>query len=253
MSTAKTVAGRKIVVGSLMTFVAMQHVPFEGPGAISAWAYSNGHRMEICRLWAGDSLPDPDSIDGVAVMGGPMSVWETDQYPWLQPERDLIKELIQRQIPVLGVCLGAQQVAAALGAPVYSGPQKEIGFFPIQLNADEWHEFLGDQVPTPSRTTVFHWHGDTFDLPTGAQRLASSPATANQAFCIGHSTVALQFHLESTMESVDALARACSGEIGRGTYQLPVDDVRTRLRRDEQRFGGACRSLLFALLDNLFG
>jgi GMP synthase-like glutamine amidotransferase len=236
-----------------MTLLVMQHVPFEGPGAISDWAYSNGHRVEFCRLWAGDRLPDPDTIDGVAVMGGPMSIWETYRHTWLEPERHLISELVRKQVPVLGVCLGAQQIAAALGASVYRGPQKEIGFFPVTLANNAWRTLMSGRTPPPVGATVFHWHGDTFDLPEGAELLASSPVTPNQAFCVGTSTIALQFHLESTLESIDSLAAASLGEIGRGTYQVPADTARARLRKEQLCFGGACRSLLYALLDRLFG
>ncbi len=240
------------VIRSGMTIVVAQHVPFEGPAAIAEWAYGRGHRVELCRLWAGDSLPEAASIEALVVMGGPMSVWESERFPWLDDERHIIRRLISNERPVLGFCLGAQQIAAALGAAVYRGQQKEIGFFPVDLESQAWGPLLKGPLPAPARMPVFHWHGDTFDLPDGAVRLASSPVTINQGFAFGRSTVALQFHLESTSRSVELLTQACRSEIGGGTYQMPAADARTIVLEAERRHGGYCRTVLFQLLDNLF-
>lgn len=236
-----------------MTIVVTQHVPFEGPADIARWAFGSGHRLVLCRLWAGDQLPPADRVDGLVVMGGPMSIWETDVYPWLEYERRLIGRLIEDERPVLGVCLGAQQIAAVLGAPVFRGAQKEIGFFPVELHQEAWRELVSNRTQPPARATVFHWHGDTFTLPSGAVLLASSPVTPIQGFRLGVTTVALQFHLESTRESVTALARACGEEIGYGTYQVSRRRIVAQLTNQQRRYGGPCNTLLFSVLDRLFG
>lgn len=253
MSTTKTVTCSSSVVRFVMTILVTQHVPFEGPAAIARWAYETGHRIELCRLWAGDQLPDATEVAALVIMGGPMSIWEVDRHPWLTRERELISTMVAAGRPVLGICLGAQQIAAALGASVFRGHQKEIGFFPVELDPDGWRGLLSARTPLPSRTTVFHWHGDTFTLPETAAALASSPATPVQGFRVGTKTVALQFHLESTERSVVSLASAAGGEIGRGTYQVAPSHTLETLISDQRRHGGACNALLFALLDQLFG
>lgn len=140
------------------------------------------------------ALPPVSSLSGLIVMGGPMGVYEQDRYPFLKRELDYIGKVIGAKKPVLGVCLGSQLIAHALGARVYPNKKKEIGWYKIRLTDD------GKKDPLMQRggvaPWVFQWHGDTFDLPKGARRLASSPLCKNQAFRFGQNVYGLQYHLE---------------------------------------------------------
>jgi GMP synthase-like glutamine amidotransferase len=139
-------------------------------------------------------LPDPEKVDLLVIMGGPMSVNDESEYPWLIAEKRFIRECIGAGKSVLGICLGSQLIASALGARVYRNQTKEIGWFPV------------NGLLSPGRTTfqfpesveVFHWHGDTFDLPPGAIHIARSEACENQAFQLGKSVIGIQFHPETT-------------------------------------------------------
>jgi GMP synthase-like glutamine amidotransferase len=181
----------------------IQHVPFEGLGCIAPWLIERGYALTCTRLWADDSFPEIGSVNGLIVMGGPMGVYDEDQFSWLAAEKAFIREAIDQQKPVLGICLGAQLIAEGLGSGVWKNRQKEIGFFPLR----------GDGVIFPAEFSAFHWHGDTFGIPDGAVRLASSAATENQAFIYKNNVLGLQFHLETTQESLQSLYSHCSGEI----------------------------------------
>jgi len=180
----------------------LQHVEWEGPGLIAAEAQRRGLRTDIRRLDLGAGIPEPDEIRGLIVMGGPMGAYETDKYPFLAGECSLIAELVRRERPVLGVCLGAQLLAKALGGKVFPGHGPETGFGFVELTA-EWKR---DAVfgPNEPSVPVFHWHGDTFDLPAGATLLASSAEYPHQAFCCGSRTYGLQFHIEPDLNTWSA-------------------------------------------------
>lgn len=206
-----------------MTIHWLQHVEFEGLGCIEPWLEQNGHAVSCTRLWAGDELPAIGTIDGLIVMGGPMGVYDEDRFPWLADEKACIREAIAQQKPVLGICLGAQLIADALGSRVWKNDQKEIGFFPILGNPE--HE-VSNHWKLPDEMAVFHWHGDTFDLPAGAIRLASSEATENQAFIYQTNVLALQFHLETTPQSLLNLYDNCRGEITDGPFIQTLEKMR---------------------------
>ena len=190
-----------------------QHVPFEGPGWIETWLARRGADVRYTRFFQSDPLPDLQVLDLLVIMGGPMSVNDDGELRWLRDEKTAVRTAIEAGTPTLGVCLGAQIIASALGAPVYPGPYKEIGWFPVQGMRD-----AGTAFRFPAETTVFHWHGETFDLPTGAVRLASSAACQNQAFQWGRHAIGLQFHLEMTGPTVCALVDACRAELVPGRY-----------------------------------
>ena len=200
-----------------MRIHTLQHVPFEGPAAIADWAAFNGHSLSITRLDRGDSLPDRNAFDALVVMGGPMSVLEVDRYPWMAPEMALIRDAVQRGKPVLGVCLGAQLLAQALGGRVYRGAEKEIGWFEVRRVEPEGK---GAALELPRRFTPLHWHGDTFEPPPGAVQLARSEGCEQQAFQFGERALGLQFHLEATPESIARLVEHCRHEIGTGPWQM---------------------------------
>jgi GMP synthase-like glutamine amidotransferase len=196
-----------------MNVHVLQHVPFEGLGSIGAWLDEQAAHVTTTRLFAGDPLPDAKNVDLLLAMGGPMSVNDEAEFPWLIDEKRFIREAITAGSPILGVCLGAQLVANALGARVYPNTVKEIGWFPIQaVSAPEW------AFPFPLECLAFHWHGETFDLPDGAVRLARSEACENQAFQLGRRAVGLQFHLETTPETIRLLVENCRGELVEGAW-----------------------------------
>lgn len=175
-------------------WVVLQHVEWEGPGIIAREALNHGYEVDIRRLDREEALPDADQVDGLVVMGGSLGAYEEDWYPFLTKECRLLGAVARRGNPVLGVCLGAQLLAKALGAKVFPGHGAEIGFSSIELTATGREDALfagfGDALP------VFHWHGDTFTLPEGAELLASSQMYAHQAFRFGSRAYGFQFHVE---------------------------------------------------------
>jgi GMP synthase (glutamine-hydrolysing) len=175
-------------------WIILQHVAWEGPGLIALEAKSRGLNVEVRRLDRGDIIPDLNYLDGLVVMGGPMGAYDLDKYPFLAKECRLIEEAVWNDRPVLVVCLGAQLLASTLGANVFQGSGSEIGFGSVKVTPAGKQDPLfgpaGDSIP------VFHWHGDTFDLPQGATLLASSPMYSHQAFRFGSRAYGLQFHIE---------------------------------------------------------
>lgn len=199
----------------------LQHVPFEGLGSIKQWLQQNDHEVSASYLYKSPEFPVLSDFDRLIVMGGPMSVNDEDQYPWFVEEKRFIRKTIESGKPVLGVCLGAQLIASAMGSKVYPNPEKEIGWFPIHgLSLDDPYLFQ-----FPSSLDVFHWHGETFDLPAGAKLLASSAACKNQAFQVGSSVIGLQFHLEMTLTSVEALVANCRDELVPSKYVQSEDEI----------------------------
>jgi GMP synthase-like glutamine amidotransferase len=187
----------------------LQHVPFEGPGSIGPWLESAGYRTTMTKFYESTSLPPSDQLDLLIVMGGPMSVNDEEHFPWLRLEKQFIRKLIRAGKAVLGICLGAQLIANALGEAVYPNRRKEIGWFPVQGIPPE----RKSTFRFPPSIEVFHWHGETFDLPEGATLLAKSEACENQAFQLGQKVIGLQFHLETTPETARAIVTNCRGEI----------------------------------------
>src|SRR4051812_4780881 len=166
---------------------SLEHAEAEGAGKIAEWAARRGHPLRVVRLDRGEALPDLAEFDMLVIMGGAMNVYQDRDYPWLPRERALVAEAIQAVKVVLGICLGAQMVADALGARVVQNPVKEIGWFPVRKCAS--HELFAG---FPEECTVFQWHGDTFGLPAAAVRIAESVACQNQAFAYGDHVVGLQ-------------------------------------------------------------
>jgi len=181
----------------------LQHVPFEGLGSMTAVLSERGHSLTATHLYRGETLPDVTAFDLLIVMGGPMGVSDEAEYPWLAPEKRLIKAAVDAGKKVLGICLGAQLLAEALGAEVTRNPHREIGWFPITrdpaLGSSRFNSIF------PEQAEAFHWHGDTFGIPEGAIPLASSRACKNQGFIMDDRIMALQFHLETTPGSAALL------------------------------------------------
>ena len=151
----------------------LQHVPFEGLGIIDTWAAGYGHTLSSTRFWQGGGLPAPDSMDMLVVMGGPMGVNDEADYPWLEEEKTFIRQAVEQERVILGICLGAQLLASVSGASVYPHHEKEIGWFPVTLDssAPGWVKNI-----FPPVFTAFHWHGDAFDIPETAELIGSSAA-----------------------------------------------------------------------------
>ena len=193
----------------------LQHVPFEGLGSIAPWLESAGYQITGTKLYESTTIPNPEQFDLLIIMGGPMSVNDEERFPWLRIEKQFIRHTIESGKAVLGICLGAQLIASALGESVYPNRRKEIGWFPIE--GIEGVEGASPQRGSTFRfapsVEVFHWHGDTFDLPEGAVLLARSEACENQAFQLGENVIGLQFHLETTPESAEAIVTNCREEL----------------------------------------
>ncbi|HYV98545.1 MAG TPA: type 1 glutamine amidotransferase, partial [Gemmatimonadaceae bacterium] len=173
----------------------LHHVPFETAGSIADWLDARHATVSETRWYESANVPDPAELDLVVVMGGTMSVNDEAQRPWLVTEKAFLRQAIARGTPTLGICLGSQMIASALGARVTRNPFIEHGWFPVE----------GIPVPGafrfPDRFTTFHSHGETFEIPPGAVRIASSAGCENQAYQIGRHVIGLQFHLESNPES----------------------------------------------------
>jgi GMP synthase-like glutamine amidotransferase len=185
------IAAMEAARGSLDVLV---HIGFEGPAAIADRAAARGLAVRVHRLFAADRVPSLDTVERLVVMGGPMGALDDADHPWLPDVRSLLARAVAAGTPVLGVCLGAQLLAAALGARIRRGPAPEIGAGRVRLTAAAARDpVLG--VVGGGDLAVFHWHGDTFDLPDGALLLASSDAYAHQAFRVAHAW-GLQFHVE---------------------------------------------------------
>lgn len=193
-----------------------QHVPFEGLGNIENWIKAKGHPLSATRFYEDAALPVLTDIDWLIVMGGPMGAYEENIYPWLAAEKQFIGQAINQGKKVLGICLGAQLTASALGARVYPNAYKEIGWFPIRLTQEGAASsvFAG----FPRKLDVFHWHGDTFDLPAGAIHLASSEGCVNQAFFYDKNVLALQFHLDVTIDNITDWVENGADELVRAPY-----------------------------------
>jgi GMP synthase (glutamine-hydrolysing) len=204
-----------------MRILVLQHIACEPPGAYEDVLRGRGAELHRVELDEGEPLPDRREFDALVVMGGPMSA--NDDLPWLDAERRLIADAVVAGTPVWGVCLGAQLLAASLGARVYAGPAPEVGVLPVTLT----DEALADPVfaGLPREILTLQWHGDTFDLPESATRLAGSPAYPNQAFRVGAAAYGLQFHLEVSVEmasewaEVPAYAEALERVLGPGAVR----------------------------------
>jgi GMP synthase-like glutamine amidotransferase len=191
----------------------LQHVPFEDVGSIAGWLKSRKAESTYTRFFEDESLPPTDDPDLVVILGGPMSANDESTLPWLSAEKDYIREAFKRHIPMLGICLGAQLIASALGARVCRNAHKEIGWHPVVSIPSHENAFQ-----FPEAFYAFHWHGETFDLPEGATHLARTNGCPNQAFQMGDSIIGLQFHLETTPSSAQALIRNCRDEMEKGDY-----------------------------------
>jgi GMP synthase (glutamine-hydrolysing) len=194
-----------------MRIHSLQHVSFEDSAYIGSWAANKGYALSSTRLFANEQCPKIEEFDILLIMGGPMNVYEEAKYPWLVQEKCFIKQAIQCGKIVLGICLGAQLIAAALGGKVTRNKNKEIGWFPVQLT--DYGQKASLLAPLPSPFIAFHWHGDTFSIPPGCEHIAANDACRNQGFQYKDRVLGLQFHIEATAISIDRLLNNCADEM----------------------------------------
>jgi GMP synthase-like glutamine amidotransferase len=192
-----------------MPVLIIKNIETEGPGTIEKFLTKEDIPFDIVELGTGQIPPSLESYSTLIILGGPMGVYEMESYPQIMAGSRIIREAINREMKILGICLGAQMLAHCLGADVYAGPQKEIGWHHIELTGDGIKDPLMRKLATHPivgdfwrKFRVFHWHGDTFDLPPGAVLLASSAGYRHQAFRFGNRIYGFQFHVEVTKEMI---------------------------------------------------
>lgn len=206
---------------------ALLHVPFEGLGRIRPWLEKQGCALTETHLYRHEPLPAVTDFDWLVVMGGPMSVHDGHDYPWLNPEKSLIKAAIAADKILLGICLGAQLIAEAAGGEVVAG-EPEIGWWPLSVGPDSEDDRFG-----LAQLTAFHWHGEQIRLPPAAVRLASSAGCRNQAFQLGERIIGLQFHLETTPESARLLVEHAGGDLQPSRF---VQDAASLMQADSDHY-----------------
>jgi GMP synthase (glutamine-hydrolysing) len=209
-----------------MKIHSLHHAPFEGLGSIKDWIDSRGFTLSSTNMHKSENLPPTEDFDFLIIMGGPMGVYDEDKFPWLKKEKIFIKNAVDQGKPVLGICLGSQLLAEVLGAKVYPNKFKEIGWFPVNFTKEARENPLFNFLP--DELIVFHWHGDTFDLPPGAVHLAQSAGCRNQAFISGDRVIGLQFHFEVTLESLTEMIDGSGDDLKKDTYiQTPAEILNT--------------------------
>jgi len=199
--------------------------------------------MRISHLYRGDTVPALSDFDALVVMGGEMNIYQDRDWPWLKAERAFIAAALQAGKRIVGICLGAQFLANALGARVVQNPEYEIGWLPIRWTPEAKTEFSR----LPESSTVLHWHGDTFNLPEGATRLASSEACAEQGFFVPGRCLALQFHMEVNPELVKQYVQS-QGTWPRGAHVQKPEVI----LNEAVQHCGINRDLLHGMLDTFF-
>ncbi len=220
----------------------LKHIDIEGPETFSQFFEGNGFGVEIIELQDGDSLPKNfNGIEAVISLGGPMNVYEEDKYSFLAPENEFLKQIIAQEIPFIGICLGSQLLAKACEARIGSSPEKEIGFYPVQLTSEGKQDPLFEGIA--ESVDMFHWHEDMFELPPGATLLASSQGCPHQAFKIGPNAYGLQFHMEVTESTIQKWADA---------YFSPDDSFRMQQKRMMMTDYGSKKELFHKTADTVY-
>lgn len=222
----------------------LQHVPFESLERISDWVLKKGYKLTGTLLYESTHLPLQSEFDMLIILGGPMGVYDEERFPWLVHEKAFIKETIRQQKLVFGICLGAQLVAEALGGKVIRNKYKEIGWHPVKMTKDSQNSVFFKQFP--QKYVPFHWHGDTFELPDEVKTVAISLGCVNQAFEYSGHVIGLQFHLESSNDSIKKLIKYCSNEIEPGRYVQHPDQM-----MDQMSLLAQSNTILVHLLDTL--
>lgn len=232
-----------------MKLLVVQHLFCESPGAYDIELDRRGVQREVVEIDTGDKLPDWDQFDGIIAMGGPMSVNDEAEHPWLVDEKRWLAEAVRAGKPFFGACLGVQLLASALGARVYPLVESEVGLLEVQRTAEGLADPVIGALAAPLVT--LQWHGDTFDIPDGGVLLASSPAAPNQAFRFGDAAYGIQFHLEVTPEMAEQWAgipeysEALSATLGEAGGKAFLADAAAR----HEELGGQAHLLISSWLD----
>lgn len=231
----------------MKTALVLRHLAFEDAGLFNDPLRERGYAIREVDAGVNATRSDLEGADLLIVCGGPIGVYETDRYPFLVDEIAALQTRLHATRPTLGLCLGAQLMAAALGARVYPGGTKELGWAPLQLSAAGQASALGVLADLP----VLHWHGDTFDLPPGATLLASTSMYPNQAFSVGLHALALQFHAEADSRRIEQWLIGHTGELsGAG---IDINALREASHRHGPALQAAAGQLLHRWLDDLAG
>jgi GMP synthase (glutamine-hydrolysing) len=210
----------------------IKHAEMEGPGLIEQCLNEKKIPYDIVALHLGMALPKPDEVGPIVFMGGPMNVYEEERYPFLKGEDLFIKEAIQRGKPVLGICLGAQLMAKALGTRVFKGPRKEMGWYNVSLTEEGSRDPLFRTFP--EFFPVFQWHEDTFEIPRGAKLIATSESVPHQAFRYAENAYGLQFHLEVTEVMIREWVDCCEEDLPLPGYRM-IAESEPRIRAHEAK------------------
>ena len=201
----------------------IQHVAHEGLGYIGEWAEQNNHQVTSTKLYEGEPFPEMSDFDLLVVMGGPMSVHDDNEISWLQDEKSFVVHAIADGKKMLGVCLGAQLIAHLLGAQIKKSSNTEIGWFPVKKTTQ--HPMF---AKLPDEFTAFHWHGEMFDIPAGAERIFESEGCENQGFIYYDEIVGFQFHFETTHESVEEMLAHETIEVAGEKFIQTAEEIQSK-------------------------
>ena len=194
----------------------LQHTPNEGPGLIQKWAHLHHHEFYVYHPYQFGILPTAEETDFLVILGGPMS--PNDDLPWIKQERQLIKKLLARSVPILGICYGAQQIVKTLGYQVKKAPVKEVGWGPVTVQTDMIKGL-------PHELTVLHWHEEMFEIPQEAKILFSNDNLQNQGFVLGKQAVGLQFHLEPEEDNLKEIVVNDAQYISGSVFQQTAEQI----------------------------
>ncbi|MCP5467635.1 MAG: gamma-glutamyl-gamma-aminobutyrate hydrolase family protein [Deltaproteobacteria bacterium] len=236
-----------------MHIKVFQHVEYENLSEFEPiikdfgiqFEYISGFRRSSVLL----SERDWEKLDGIIVMGGPMSVHDSHDFPFLKEELQILERAFKKEVPILGICLGSQLIAQALGAQVYVGEKKEIGWYPLFMNAQSKKDSLFEAWP--ESLMMFQWHGETFDLPEGAKRIASSTLYQNQAFVWNQNVYAIQFHPEMNLMTIKNWLKIHQKEVRQNTYLDSPEEIIEKSRDLLPRLANLRKSMLLSWLDLL--
>ncbi|WP_342304604.1 type 1 glutamine amidotransferase [Methanolobus sp. ZRKC5] len=225
-----------------MKISCLIHLEFESLGNIKEWAFNKGHSISVTAPYVNSVFPQLHEFDLLIIMGGLMSVYQEEEYPWLKEEKKFVKTVLKSGKAVYGICFGAQMIAELLEGKVSQSPLKEIGWHKVRsleaFQADDILFHISEGI------IVFQWHGDTFSLPKGAKRLFESEACPEQGFIYGDNVLAVQFHPEVNEECVDSLIENCSSDFVEGKYIQSEHEIRGR-----DDLIKSSSDLMFAILD----
>ncbi|WP_270262837.1 type 1 glutamine amidotransferase [Lactobacillus panisapium] len=194
----------------------LQHTPNEGPGSIQKWAHLHHHEFYVYHPYQFGILPTAEETDFLVILGGPMS--PNDDLPWIKQERQLIKKLLARNVPILGICYGAQQIVKTLGYQVKKAPVKEVGWGPVTVQTNMIKGL-------PHELTVLHWHEEMFEIPQEAKILFSNDNLQNQGFVLGKQAVGLQFHLEPEEDNLKEIVVNDAQYISGSVFQQTAEQI----------------------------